>query len=127
MAIHRIFPDGLNRPANYSPVVMAGTTVYIAGQTSTDSSGNVVGLGDFEAQAQRVYQNIRTALSSVGATFDNLVKTTVYLTKAEDIETYRQVLAQNMSTNRPASTLLVISRLARPELLLEIEAVAELD
>ena len=127
MTIHRIFPDGLTRPANYSPVVRAGNTVYIAGQTSTDGSGNVVGLGDFEAQAQRVYQNIRTALSSVGATFDNLVKTTIYLTKAEDIETYRQVLAQNMSTNLPASTLLVISRLARPELLIEIEAVAVLD
>jgi len=127
MAIHRIFPDGLNHPTNYTPVVRAGNTVYIAGQTATDSSGNVVGLGDCEAQAQRVYQNLRTALASVGATFDNLVKTTTYLTKAEDIETYRHVLTQNISKNLPASTLLVISRLARPELLIEIEAVAVLD
>ena len=127
MAINRIFPDGLNRPTNYTPVVRAGDTVYIAGQTATDDSGNVVGLGDFEAQAQRVYQNIGTTLASVGATFANLVKTTTYLTRAEDIETYRQVRVRNMSENLPSSTLLVISRLARPELLIEIEAVAVLN
>ena len=127
MAIERIQPEGLNRPAAYTHVVRAGNTVYIAGQTASDASGNLVGLGDIEAQAAQVYGNIRKALASVGGDMSNLVKITTYLTHAEDIEGYRRARASHLNKDLPASTLVVISRLANPDYLIEIEAVAVLD
>ena len=127
MAIERIQPEGLSRPTAYTHVVRAGNTVYIAGQTATDASGNLVGLGDVEAQAAQVYGNIRRALASVGADFSNLVKVNTYLTREEDIEGYRRARATHLNRDLPASTLVVISRLANPDFLIEIEAVAALD
>jgi enamine deaminase RidA (YjgF/YER057c/UK114 family) len=127
MAIERIQPEGLSKPAAYSHVVRAGNTVYVAGQTATDASGNLVGLGDIEAQAAQVYGNIRKALASVGADFSNLVKVNTYLTREEDIEGYRRARATHLNKDLPASTLVVISRLANPDFLIEIEAVAVLE
>lgn len=127
MAIERIQPEGLSRATAYTHVVRAGNTVYIAGQTATDASGNLVGLGDIEAQGAQVYGNIRKALASVGADFSNLVKVTTYLTREEDIEGYRRARAAHLNRDLPASTLVLISRLANPDFLIEIEAVAVLD
>ena len=127
MAIERIQPAGLNRPTGYTHIVRVGGLAFIAGQTATDSSGHVVGVGDVEAQATQVYENIRTALRSVGAGFSSLVKTTTYLTRSEDIEGYRRARAKYMSTDLPASTLLVVTRLANPDYLIEIEAIAAID
>ena len=126
MAIERIQPEGLSRTTAYTHVVKAGNSVYIAGQTATDASGNLVGLGDIEAQGAQVYGNIRKALASVGADFSNLVKLTTYLTREEDIEGYRRARATHLNADLPASTLVVISRLANPDFLIEIEAVAVL-
>ena len=127
MPIQRIHPDGLNPTSAYSHVVLAGDTVYIAGQTASDESGNVVGVGDIEAQAAQVYDNIKRALTSVGASYSNLVKVTAYLTRPQDLEGYRRMRAQYFTKELPASTLLVVDRLAHPDYLIEIEAVAVLD
>ncbi|MDA1096113.1 MAG: RidA family protein [Chloroflexi bacterium] len=127
MAIERIQPDGLNHPTAYTHVVRVGNLIFLAGQTATDSSGKIVGVGDFDAQADQVYQNMRAALASVGATFKNVVKTTTYLTRPGDIEAYRNARVRHMPADLPASTLVFISRLASPDYLIEIEAVAALD
>ena len=127
MPIERIYPDGLTRSTAYTQVVKAGNTVYIAGQTAVDASGTVVGPGDCEAQASQVFRNIQTALASVGATLAHLVKITTYLTRVEDIQAYQRVRAQYLKADLPASTLLVIQGLARPEFLIEIEVVAVLE
>ena len=127
MAVERIQPAGLNRPPGYTHVVRVGNLAFLAGQTATDSSGGVVGVGDVEAQAAQVYENIKTALASVGAVFSSLVKTTTYLTRPEDIEGYRRARVKYMPTDLPASTLLVVTRLAHPDYLIEIEAIAALD
>lgn len=127
MPVERIQPEGLNRTTAYTHVVKVGKLVFLAGQTAVDATGNVVGVGDVEAQAERVYENIKTALASVGADFSNLVKTTTYLTHAEDIEGYRRARAKHIPTDLPASTLLIVTRLANPDYLIEIEAIAALD
>ena len=127
MPVERIQPAGLNRPTGYTHVVRVGNLAFVAGQTATDSSGGVVGVGDVEAQAEQVYENIKIALGSVGADFSSMVKTTTYLTRAEDIEGYRRARAKYMSTELPASTLVVVTRLAHPDYLIEIEAIAAID
>ncbi len=124
MAIERIQPAGLSRPPSYTHVVRVGNLAFLAGQTATDSSGGVVGVGDVEAQAAQVYENIKTALASVGADFSSLVKTTTYLTRAEDIEGYRRARVKHVSKDLPASTLLIVTRLAHPDYLIEVEAIA---
>lgn len=127
MPIERIQPPGRPVPPGFTHVVKVGNLVFVAGQTAADSSGNVVGVGDIEAQADQVYENLRTALATVGANFSNLVKTTTYLTRTEDMEGYRRARARNIPTDMPTSTLLFVSRLANPDYLIEIEAVASLD
>ena len=126
MAVERIQPTGLNRPTTYTHVVKVGNLAFLAGQTATDSSGNLVGVGDIEAQAEQVYKNIKTALASVGADFSSLVRMTTYLTRADDLEGFRRARAKHINTDLPANTLLFVTRLANPDYLIEIEAIAAL-
>lgn len=127
MTIERIQPEGMHRPTGYTHVVKAGNLAFLAGQTATDSSGNVVGVGNVEAQADQVYENIKTALASVGANLSSLIKTTTYLTRSEDIDGYRRARAKHIPTDLPASTLLFVTGLANPLYLIEIEVIAALD
>ena len=119
-----IQPQGLPKPPTYSHVVKAGNTVYIAGQVAQDAQGQLVGIGDVEAQAVRVFENLKLALASVNATFDDVVKITVFVTDARLRDKIGEVRARYLKEPFPASTFLVVSGLARPELLLEIEATA---
>jgi enamine deaminase RidA (YjgF/YER057c/UK114 family) len=120
-------PPSLVKPNGYTHVVVApdGRTVYLAGQVAFDSTGQLVGAGDFRAQADRVYQNLRRALSSVGGSLEDVVKTTTFITDLKNVPALREVRAKYARSGRPpANTLLVVSSLARPELLIEVEAVA---
>jgi 2-iminobutanoate/2-iminopropanoate deaminase len=123
-------PASLAKPTGYTHVVIApdGRTVYIAGQVALDSSGALVGKGDFAAQAEQVYRNLERALQSVGGSMADLVKTTTFVTDIKNVTALREVRSRRLSkTQPPANTLLEVSSLARPELLIEIEAVAVLD
>ncbi|HET9038858.1 MAG TPA: RidA family protein [Gemmatimonadales bacterium] len=124
-----INPPGLTRPSGYTHVVVSsdGRTVYVAGQVAFDSAGQVVGPGDFRAQAAQVFSNLGRALASVGATFGDVMKTTTYITDVRNLGMLREARARYFDAARaPANTLIPVSALARPELLLEIEAVAEI-
>ena len=124
-----INPPGLTKPAGYTHVVLAadGRTVYIAGQIAVDSTNAIVGQGDFRAQAERVFANLRIALASVGATFSDVVKTTTFMTDVANAAALREIRTKYLDPARPpANSLLPVPTLARPELLLEIEAVAVL-
>jgi enamine deaminase RidA (YjgF/YER057c/UK114 family) len=104
-----------------------GRTVYIAGQVALDSAGAVVGAGDFTAQAEQVYRNLERALRSVDGSMADLVKTTTFITDIKNLPALREVRSRRLSkTQPPANTLLEVSSLARPELLIEIEGVAVL-
>lgn len=120
-------PPALVKPTGYTHVVIApdGRTVYIAGQVALDSTGAVVGEGDFSAQADQVYRNLERALQSVGGSMGDLVKTTTFITDIKNLPSLREVRSRRLSKMQaPANTLLAVSSLARPELLIEIEAVA---
>jgi enamine deaminase RidA (YjgF/YER057c/UK114 family) len=122
-----INPHSLVKPNGYTHVVVApdGRTVYIAGQIAFDSAGQLVGGQDFKAQAEQVYRNLQRALASVGGALDDVVKTTTYVTDLKNVATLREVRTRYLdATHPPANTLLVVSSLARADLLLEIEAVA---
>lgn len=124
-----INPAGLATPTGYTHLVIApdGRTVYIAGQVAFDSAGKVVGAGDFGRQAEQVFRNLELALQSVGGTLSDLVKTTTFITDIRHIPALREVRTRRLDQAQPpANTLVAVSSLARPELLIEVEAVAVL-
>jgi enamine deaminase RidA (YjgF/YER057c/UK114 family) len=89
--------------------------------------GQLVGAGDFRSQAEQVYRNLGKALSSVGGSLDDVVKTSTFITDLKNLPTLRGVREKHLDRSHPpANTLLVVSSLARPDLLIEIEAVAVL-
>jgi 2-iminobutanoate/2-iminopropanoate deaminase len=98
---------------------------HLAGQTGTAPDGRIG--KDIAEQAELVYQNIGTVLEQCGLDFSNLVKITVFLINPDDADVWRQTQKRHFGDVVPASTLLYISRLARPEFLLEVEAIAAAD
>ena len=124
--IQRINPPTLNKPNGYTHVVIAkgSRMIFIAGQTSTDKDGNIVGKGDFRAQATRVFENLKLALATAGASFNDVVKVGVYLRDMADREAINTVRRRYFGDARPASTLVQVSALAHPDALVEIEAIA---
>ncbi len=127
--IRFINPSTLAKPPGYTHVVevTSGRMIYIAGQISLDTSGNVVGRGDFRAQTEQVFKNLKAALESVGATFNNVIKLNMYVVDISQLQALREVRDKYINTQTPpASTLVEVRRLARDELLIEIEAVAVL-
>jgi len=119
-------PPTLSAPTGYTHVVQVhgGRTIYIAGQVAFDKSGNVVGKSDFAAQTTQVFENLKAALAAVGATFDNIVKVTTFVTDLSQMQTLRSIRAKYYGTNVPASTLVQITKLAHDDLMIEIEAIA---
>ena len=119
-------PQTLSVPTGYSHVVeiSSGRTIYIAGQVALDKSGSVVGKGNFATQATQVFENLKLALASVDATFDNVVKVNTYVTDMSQVQTLREIRARYYGKNAPASTLVEIGKLANPDLMIEIEAIA---
>lgn len=99
--------------------------MYISGQVAQDERGQVVGRGDITAQATQVFENLRRALEAAGATFDDVVQTTVYLTDPRYRDAVRAVRTRYFTGGTPASTLLIVAGLAEPDYLLEIEAIAD--
>ena len=127
MAKTTLNPEGLPVPrGSYSLVNIAqpGQMVFIAGQTASDTAGNVVGVGDARAQTRFVLGKIQRAVEAAGGTMNDVVAMSVFTTDVRyhrDInETRREVLGSNF----PTSTMVQVVALARPELLLEINAIA---
>jgi 2-iminobutanoate/2-iminopropanoate deaminase len=123
-----INPPQLARSTQYTHVVeTAGDrTVYIAGQAALDAKGELVGEDDFRAQAQQVFENLRTALDAVGADFRHVVKMTTYVTDMSELAALREVRGRFMPAPPPANTLVQVVRLAREDFMVEIEAIAVL-
>ena len=126
-----INPEGLSKPPGYTHVVEVaapGRIVSLAGQLGVDAGGRLVGApGDFRAQATQTYENLKTALAAVGAQFSDVVKFNNYLVDTTYLPVFREVRDSYLADqNRPASTTIAISGLAREGALLEIEAVAVL-
>ena len=121
-------PAGMAQPTAYSQVVEINgphRLVFVAGQTGVDASGKAA--KDFRAQAAQAFENIKTALTSVGGSMDNIVRLVTYLTDIEqNSDAYREVRASFFSNKStlPASTLLQVTRLANSSYLIEVDATA---
>ena len=127
-----INPPGLKALGMYSNVtsVSGGTIAFVSGQVSVNSEGKVVGAGDIQAQAVQVFENLKLALAGVGATFDDVIKFTIFIVglTPEKRKAVMQVRARYIShKNPPAATMIGVDQLVEAELLLEIEAVAAVD
>lgn len=125
----RANPPSLHKPVGYTHIVEAAPrrTVYISGQVALDPSGALVGAGDLAAQAEQVFTNLRSALAAAGATFEDVAKMTVFMVDASQIQVYRDARGRHFTGSLPASTLVQVVRLARPEWLIEIEAIAVIE
>ncbi|MDJ0950384.1 MAG: Rid family hydrolase [Alphaproteobacteria bacterium] len=104
--------------------VRAGNRVFLRGQTGMDFDGNVVGVGDPAAQAENAMRCVQILLEEAGAKLEHICKTTIYITDRRHREPVYQVLGRWLKGVYPCSTGLIVSGLARPELLMEIDVEA---
>ncbi len=105
----------------YCRAVRSGSFIAVAGTTAVDANGQVVGPGDAYAQAQHCFAIIRKALEETGASMADVVRTRVFLVDVEDWQKVAKAHAEVFADHPPASTMLEVSRLINPELLVEIE------
>ena len=113
-------------PHSWSPALRVGDHVYIAGQVAVNSKGKSVGRADALAQGRQVFRNIKALVEQAGGSMEDLVKITVYLTDIRHSEEVRQARNEFIKGEPPTSTLLVVTALASPDFLVEIDAVAVL-
>ena len=110
----------------YSRAVRIGNHVFLSGTTATDGEGRIVGMGDPYAQTRQILANIASALARAGATLEDVVRTRIFLTDITQWEAVGRAHGEVFGTIRPACTMVEVSKLIAPELLVEIEADAVL-
>lgn len=108
----------------YSRAVKVGNFVHISGTTATGDDGNIVGVGDPYLQTRATLRNIEKALAAFGLTFRNVYRTRIYVVNISDWELIGKAHGEVFSEVRPASLMVEVSKLIKPDMLVEIEAEA---
>lgn len=108
----------------YARAVQVGETVYVSGTTATDASGKIVGAGDAYAQAVQTIRNIESALTRLGLSLENVVRTRIYVREISRWEEIGRAHAEFFGQVHPATSMIEVSRFVDPDMLVEIEAVA---
>ena len=127
MNVERINPSSMRPPAEYyAHVTKAGNMVFVAGQAAVGKDNKMVGVGDITAQAEEVFQQLQQCLRAAGTDLSHVVKLNTFLTRPEDNRPVAGVRSKYLHEAglRPASTMVIVSRLARPEMLIEVECIA---
>jgi 2-iminobutanoate/2-iminopropanoate deaminase len=98
--------------------------VFVSGQAPISADGQLVGEGDFDAQVRQVFENLQAVLEEAGAGLDAVVKLTVFLTDMSLVRDYTRIKGEFMTGEHPASTAVGVTGLARPGMMIEVEAIA---
>jgi reactive intermediate/imine deaminase len=118
---------GLAPPvSHYCDAVRFGDLLFVSGMVGVDADGKVVGEGDAARQTRQIFENMKKVLDAAGASFADVLKVTVFMTNIDDRPRINPVRQEFFGAARPASTLVEVSRLVRPDLLVDIEAVVGL-
>ena len=133
MTIEKIQPDALFKRnvgghVLYSHVIVASgeKMVFVSGQLARNKNGEIVGAGDMRAQIRQVGENLKNALQAAGATLDDLVRTTTFVTDIDEFFKHVDIRHDYLGVSLPASTTVEVRRLSHPDLVVEIEAMAVL-
>jgi enamine deaminase RidA (YjgF/YER057c/UK114 family) len=120
--------EGVAAPGGFYShgIVTSGRLLFVAGQVALDENGDLIGDDDARAQARQVLTNLQRVIEAGGGTMGDVARTTVYLTRVEDRGPVGEVREEFFPAPAPANTLLVVSSLARPEFLVEIDAIVPL-
>jgi enamine deaminase RidA (YjgF/YER057c/UK114 family) len=132
MSTQRLNPPGLSKPTGYAHVaiVPAGIQIHISGQVSLNAQGEFVGRGDLAAQAEQVYDNLAIALEAAGSSLARVFKMVTYVV---DLAPEKAALVRGVRNRRfgegpyPASTMVGVTSLVHPDLLIEVEVIATPD
>jgi reactive intermediate/imine deaminase len=111
-------------PYRLSQAIRVGDLLFVSGQAAIDPQGELVGVGDFEAQAEQTFRNLERVLQAGGSGLDRIVKVTIFLTDMSNFPKIVELRGRWFSQPYPADTIVEVSSLALPELEIEIEAVA---
>ena len=112
---------------NIAQAYRAGDFIFISGQAALDLQGNIIGAGDFEAQAVQAFENLKAVLLAAGSGMDKLIKVTIYVTDMAHFGSVVAMRKRYFSPPWPADTLVEVAALALPELMIEIEGIALTD
>ena len=124
MAVRKpVTPQGMTAKPAFSPGVQVGEFLFISGTVGNDATGNLVGVGDCEAQTRQVFANIKSIAAAVGAAMDDVVKITCFLIDVADYAAYGKVRSETFGSGPPASSTVMVAALVRPEFLVEVEAI----
>jgi len=124
---HEFSVAGLAPPvSHYCDAVRFGDLLFISGLVGVDDKGRVVGEGDAARQTRQIFENMKKVLDAAGASFADVLKVTVFMVDIDDRPKINPVRQEYFGSARPASTLVEVRKLVRPDLLLEIEAVVGL-
>lgn len=119
----KLDPDPL-APYRISPGFKVDGTLYLSGHAAISEAGELVGVGDFDAQAQATFESLQRTLRAGGSDLSHVIKVTIYLTDMTHFEKVVALREQWFTTPYPADTIVEVSSLALPELMIEIEAIA---
>lgn len=124
-AIH-LNPDPL-APYRISPGFVANGMAYLSGHAAISESGELVGVGDFDAQADATFQSLQRTLRAAGSDLSKVIKVTIFLTDMSNFEKIVDLRGKWFTEPYPADTIIEVKSLALPQLMIEIEAIATVD
>ena len=119
-------PSGAPNQAAFAPGMIVGDLLFVSGHVAVDTSGDVVGEGDAEAQTRQVMANIRAVIDAAGGKMEDVAKITCFITDIASYPAYSKVRSETWPSSPPASSTVVVAGLVRPEFMVEVEAIVRL-
>lgn len=119
----RLDPDPYE-PFRLSQAMRVGDLLFVSGQAAIDEQGQIVGVGDFDAQAEQTFRNLRRVLEAGGSSLERVAKVTIFLTDMANFPKIVDLRGTWFTAPYPADTIVEVTALALPELQIEIEAIA---